>query len=432
MNGEDLLKFAVNQGIINIDDVLNKMKQEERERILKKHKYKIYEESDGRVRTYIPDSTKKSKRRPIAKSSIKELEDALIDFYSTKEDEEKEREVFKTIRLMYPDWVKYKYNHTQSKSTIRRIQNDWNKYYEKNPIVDVLIQDLTYVTLDKWACDIVNNNKLTKKQYYNLTLIIRQVLDYCSLDGIDLLKDNPFSRIKMNPKLFRGTPKKKDETQVYLEFEEKEFCQTALDKYYKSQRYTTPLAIVLNFQLGLRVSELMALRFTDITGDYIRIENTEIADYVICENGEVIRNGVKIVNYTKSKSGERSLYLNKTAKDIIRLIKYTNMKYGYYDEDYLFVGRDNKRITTTAVNKCIYKVCDDIDINKKSSHKIRKTYISSLFDGHININRIREIAGHEDERTSLNNYCFDRASNDDIQNKLEQINSNYDLRINLP
>jgi len=69
----------------------------------------------------------------------------------------------------------------------------------------------------------------------------------------------------------------------------------------------------------------------------------------------VTRNGVKVVDYTKSKAGIRTLYLNKTAKDIIKLIKYANMKYGYYDDDYLFVGIKNKRTTTLAINMCLYR-----------------------------------------------------------------------------
>ncbi len=52
---------------------------------------------------------------------------------------------------------------------------------------------------------------------------------------------------------------------------------------------------------------------------------------------------------------------------------------------------------------------------KKSSHKIRRTYLSSLFDTGINVNTIREIAGHEDERTSLNNYCFDTKTDKDFE-----------------
>lgn len=78
----------------------------------------------------------------------------------------------------------------------------------------------------------------------------------------------------------------------------------------------------------------------------------------------------------------------------------------------------------------ILSIFDDVNINRKSSHKIRKTYISSLFDGNININRIREIAVHEDERRSLNNYCFDRGGYKIIEEKLEKINPNLKLKIN--
>lgn len=52
-------------------------------------------------------------------------------------------------------------------------------------------------------------------------------------------------------------------------------------------------------------------------------------------------------------------------------------------------------------------------IPNKSNHKIRKTKISSMFDQQININTIKEQAGHEDERTCLKNYCFDQ--NDDLE-----------------
>lgn len=62
-----------------------------------------------------------------------------------------------------------------------------------------------------------------------------------------------------------------------------------------------------------------------------------------------------------------------------------------------------------------------MNIGRKSSHKIRKTYISSLFDSGLNINKIREMAGHEDERTSLNNYCFDRKADKDTENILEEL-----------
>ncbi len=41
--------------------------------------------------------------------------------------------------------------------------------------------------------------------------------------------------------------------------------------------------------------------------------------------------------------------------------------------------------------------------------KAIKTYISTLIDAGVNINTIREMVGHEDERATYNSYCFDRT-----------------------
>lgn len=55
----------------------------------------------------------------------------------------------------------------------------------------------------------------------------------------------------------------------------------------------------------------------------------------------------------------------------------------------------------------------------KNSHKTRKTYISALIDGKVNINTIREMVGHADERTTYNNYCFDRSTEDEKKALIE-------------
>ncbi|MCD7737671.1 MAG: hypothetical protein LUH58_01330 [Lachnospiraceae bacterium] len=52
--------------------------------------------------------------------------------------------------------------------------------------------------------------------------------------------------------------------------------------------------------------------------------------------------------------------------------------------------------------------------------KVRKTYISALIDSGLNINEIRRLAGHEDERTTYKNYCFNRMTNKETENLLEK------------
>ncbi len=53
-------------------------------------------------------------------------------------------------------------------------------------------------------------------------------------------------------------------------------------------------------------------------------------------------------------------------------------------------------------------------------HKIRKTYISALIDSGSNINEIRKLAGHKDERTTYNNYCYNQINNTQTENLLEK------------
>ena len=75
-------------------------------------------------------------------------------------------------------------------------------------------------------------------------------------------------------------------------------------------------------------------------------------------------------------------------------------------------------ILYSSVAKAFYGYCKKMGIDSKSSHKARKTFISSLIDGNININTVRQIAGHVDERTTLNNYCFDRSSDEEKYEKM--------------
>ena len=93
MEEKDLLQFAVAQGIINLDDVRISMKENERQRLLKKHKNAIFLGKDGRWRTTVPDPSAKNNRRTFAKKDRNKLEDILVEYYSGLEDKEYIKEI---------------------------------------------------------------------------------------------------------------------------------------------------------------------------------------------------------------------------------------------------------------------------------------------------------------------------------------------------
>ena len=85
---------------------------------------------------------------------------------------------------------------------------------------------------------------------------------------------------------------------------------------------------------------------------------------------------------------------------------------------------DGKPLTERSIADLYRKYCKKLGIVQKSSHKSRKTYISQLIDGGVNLNTIREMVGHADEHTTLGNYCFDRN-----EDKEKELAIDYALKI---
>ena len=427
-NSDDILSFLSSQGIINIDDVRNKMVEQEKERLLKKHPYAIFfDEKDKRWKTTIDDVTKKTGRRLIAKRQKDKLIAEIISKYAQIEDEQYMDNNLYTLEKIFPMWLKYKSTQTDASSYSKRIIVDWNKFYKDNYIISIPITNLKYLTVNEWAHNIVKEYSLNKKQYYNMSIIIRQCLDYAvELGVIDI---NPFSRVKIKKTLFTKKQKPSNDSQVFLKSEQQKLCDEALKKFKTRKWCTTPLMILLNFQLGLRIGELVALKWEDIEDDYIHIQRMEQTDYILVENEdgsvETKSNGYKITSHTKSDAGDRYIYLNSNAKEILKEIKSVNFKNGYYDDGYIFIAsRQKHRGTSRTLTKYLEDLCLSSGVTNKSNHKIRKTQISAMFDKGININTIREQAGHEDERTSLNNYCFDQSDDTDKKKLLESVSNN--------
>lgn len=419
LNDKDLLQYAISQGIIDLEDVRISMKEKEKQRLLSQHKYKIFKAEDGRWKTTLPDETKKSKRRLVAKTSEEDLINEIITFYSLKEDDKYFSLTDPTVADMYPEWINYRSTLTKSSSTIKRFKSIWNTWYKDKEISSIHLTELNYIYLNRWANSLVKDNNLDKKQYYLITSVFKQILDY-SVEK-KLIEENLFERVKVNKKMFTHKRKPKSDTQVFLVDEQKKVAETAQYKFESRPWCISPLMVLLNFQLGLRIGELVALKWEDIQENYISINKMETTTFIVDEDGNVIPDGFKVVPYVKSEAGFRNVYLNNIAKEILKKIKKVHLSGGYFDDGFLYIAsRTKKRGTSRTFTKYLEDLCDCAGVVNKSNHKIRKTYISSLFDNGVNINTIREQAGHEDEKTSLNNYCFDQKNTSKKEYELEK------------
>lgn len=404
-NPDEILSFQIRNGMIDLDDVTNNMKKSRKEQIVKKyHPYSITESKDGSFRTWIKDEKRPEKRKQIVRTKRENLIDYLAEHYSIVYDLDDFNKV--TMRSLFDEWIDFKSLHVE-KTTIERVQRDWNRYYSKAKIVDRPIKKLTKLEIDEWIHAVIRDLELNKHQFSNLRLIIRQELDYAVDKGI--IERNPFLDVKVDMRrVLKPERKKPDQTQVYTKEELNKLFKLAWDDFNQKKHpvhQLVPLAVMFMFYTGLRIGEVCGVRYEDING------NSLIIRRMVRPDGEVIER-------TKGTYGERTIPLISAATALIEASEQRQHEADVNADGFIFSMRDTP-VLYSSIHKAFYTYCRNIGIDSKSSHKARKTFVSTLIDADINVNTVRQLVGHVDERTTLNNYCYDRSSDEEKYSQLE-------------
>ena len=387
---EEVLLYLADNGIIDLDDVCKQTHEMNLEKaIMPNQPYQLWQGTDGRWNCYVVDDTRPMGRRRISSSSKKKLLEKIV--MSSPEKYEYVLTV-PTLREIYPKWIEYKKSFVEE-TTIPRIHNDWKKYYERDVIVDIPISQLNKVYLETWLSSLIKDYAMTKTNYYNVSSIIRQLFEYAFEE--ELIRDNPMLRVKK--KLYRKcrmVMKAADDSQVYTDDEVHMLESLVINKMKEPGKRVyelAPLAILFQLYTGMRVSEICALKYSDID-----IEGEAHISRMLVRDSKTVRDGSK---HRKT----RSIHLARTALDIV---EYT-VKYKGNSEGYIFSMTDEP-FPERVVNDYLKRYCKELGIPYRSSHKLRKTAISSMVDSGMSINAVKTYAGHSSEETTLSHYVFDR------------------------
>ena len=208
----------------------------------------------------------------------------------------------------------------------------------------------------------------------------------------------------MNKKKF--APDKKSNSKEVYKTNEKELIIEEMERRLKNNpSNTAPLAVLLDFELGTRKGEILAISTKDIVGDKIHIHRQIIEEFDTCDLDNIKSKGFKVVDYTKSEEGDRWLPLTNEAKKIIKRVEKINKEYGYSYNGLLFC-RKGTCLSPDTIDTQIKRGCEHIGIPVKTMHKIRKTYASTLLHSGVNISIVKDLLGHADETTTWKHYIF--------------------------
>ena len=176
-------------------------------------------------------------------------------------------------------------------------------------------------------------------------------------------------------------------------------------------------AVYLLFKLGLRIGELVALKWEDLdtVNSEIHIHRMEALE--ANSSGKLCP---LIAEYTKKKSpyGDRFLPYGDYERALFEKVKEINERCGYEHQGFIFCD-ENGRTNIRSIDNLIRKVCEHAGVEVKSAHDIRRTVASEMFNSGIPVEIIRNYLGHSDIKTTFS-YILDNNGKQKTNNMILQ------------
>jgi len=403
MNKNDL-QILFDNGILNEDDVCTQLKMLKEKEILKIHPYAINQLSSGRWQTYIPDENSKNSRKEIKLSSYDKVIERLIQFYDEKQN-------IDSLRLcdIFDDWLDYKCKKKNNKpGTMQSNRNWYDKYVSGTKLSQMKLKDITTLDLEEWAIDVLRKYEMTAKMFNSYKIVVTGPLAYAKRKNY--IPKNPWVKDELEYTHLFKSKRIRPSAEMIFYPDEIEALLKEFERGYQLNGNIANLGLTINFDLGLRVGELCALKWTDINwaNETIFIQRMEDGE------GEV-------VEYVKSDSeaGYRELVLSDNVLQILRRIR----KERTVLSEFIFSDESGGRTTKTKFEHRIEKAEKAIGWKTgslKYTHCIRRTVASRMSVSGFSIDEIRRWLGHTDKQTTLG-YIYNPYREDETKNKIKKL-----------
>lgn len=367
----EILKYAVENGILDVSYVQEKIEMNKRKEIIEKHPYKIWEGKNGCWYTYLADG--KGGRILKKRKSRDDLEKDICKYMAQETDNP-------TVSDIFREWIDIRLETKEiSKASYDRYSVDFRRFF--SDFGQKKIKDVTELDVEEFMLKSIAEFSLTAKSFGNLRILVYGIFKRAkkkkliSFSITEVVNDLDISRNAF-------TKVRKDEySEVFMQDE----LPVVLD-YLKNHLDIVNLGLLLMFVTGVRVGELVAIKSEDVEGNVIHICRTE-SHYKDKETGK----DVYVVKDTpKTAAGIRNVIVPTDYSWVIRKIRQLNPS-----GEFLFM-RNGSRIRAYTVRLRLHRVCKEVEVHDKSTHKARKTYASILLSSGVDTSTVISLMGHTD------------------------------------
>lgn len=175
--------------------------------------------------------------------------------------------------------------------------------------------------------------------------------------------------------------------------------QTKIERYIESTKDKYFYGVLISLQTGLRLGELLALRWEDVDfgSRILSVKRTvtsclERDKYVMFED------------CPKSLSSTREIPLSKNLLKLFRELKANK-------SEYVLVGRNGKKLNYRAYQEAFSRLLCRLKIKHYGFHSLRHTFATRLLEHNVDIKTISELLGHSNATITLNRYVHSSMDN---------------------
>lgn len=384
------MKYAVENGIIDLEHVQEEIKMKEREELLKKHPYSIWEGKDSRWYTYLPDEKKARGKALKKRKSRREIESVVVEFWK----ERKEKERIYTFDDIYFMWRKVQ-DQLVSGNSVVKYHTDYNRFFKETEFMKRNIKEIDEDDIKIFMCQTIKKYELGKESARKLYGYISNTVRYARKKNI--IDSNPLEFLQSKDFYKYCTENYKPDNKKIISKEDMKALQIQFKKdHIEKPNYIPTYAVELASLTGMRVGELAALTWENITDDYIIIDKSEKVD----------RSKTNVEFFIdKTKNGKiRFFPVTHEIKKLLRELKSVEQKYGYFCE-WVFAN-ENGRIHAPMISACSKTKCRQLGIDGKGIHAYRKTLNSNLRCRGVSATVAASMLGHTKE-VNEQYYTFD-------------------------
>jgi integrase/recombinase XerD len=255
-----------------------------------------------------------------------------------------------------------------AENSIFAYQNDVSKLYDFALAHRLDVDQLTYEHLKEFIADLYDLG-LSARTQARIISGIKQFYGYLMLE--DFVKDDPSELLEM-PRLARKLPE-------VMSIEEIDSLIAAID-LSKTESHRNKAIIETLYSCGLRVSELVNLRFSDLFFEegFIRVIGKG--------------NKERLVPVSPTVEKEIAIY-----NDHVR--RHQTIKPG--NENVVFLNRRGAQLTRVMIFTIIKDLAEAAGLKKSvSPHTFRHSFATHMIEGGANLRAVQEMLGHESITTT--------------------------------